>query len=101
MKQTKVETRYYKTTTVNGELQFQIQEYATAKVTPMHERIRTHYPAETRIGQVVTILGCMSMFVIDKTIASDDWKWAHEQAVKQYRAKRAQAVAARHLLRTN
>jgi len=95
----RIATRYYKTTTVNGELQFQIQEYTTAKVTPMHKRIRDFYPAETRIGQVVTILGCMSMFVIDKTIASDDWGWAHEQAVKQYRVKRALAVAARHLAR--
>jgi len=97
----RVATRYYKTTNVNGELQFQIQEYTTAKLTPMHERIRNYYPAETRIGQVVVVLGFMPMIVIDKTIASDDWGWAHEQAVKQYRVKRAQAVAARHLLRTN
>ena len=82
----RVATRYYKTTNVNGELQFQIQEYTTAKLTPMHERIRNYYPAETRIGQVVTIGGCFSMFVIEKRIASKDWEWAYVQAVKQYRA---------------
>ncbi len=97
----RVATRYYKTTNVNGELQFQIQEYTTAKLTPMHERIRNYYPAETRIGNVVNPIGLFPMFVIDKHIASDDWQWAHDQAVKQYPAKRAQAVAARHLLRTN
>ena len=97
----RVATRYYKTTNVNGELQFQTQEYVTAKLTPMHERIRNYYPAETRIGQVVAVLGFMPMFMIDKHITSDDWQWAHDQAVKQHRAKRAQAVAARHLLRTN
>ena len=49
----RVETRYYKTTNVNGAMQFQILEYATVKVTPMHERIRDYYPAETRIGKVI------------------------------------------------
>ena len=97
----RVATRYYKTTNVNGELQFQIQQYTTAKLTPMHERIRNYYPAETRIGNVVNPYGLFSMFVVEKHIVSNDWNWAHEQAVKQYRAKRAQAVAARHLLRTN
>ena len=89
---TKVETRYYKTTNVNGAMQFQILEYATAKLTPMHERIRNYYPAETRIGTVIHPLGAFPMFVIDKHIASNDWRWAHEQAVKQYRAKRLQAT---------
>ena len=60
--------------------------------TPMHERIRDYYPAETRIGKVINSLGCFPMFVIEKHIASNDWKWAHEQAVKQYRAKRLQAA---------
>ena len=88
----RVETRYYKTANVNGAMQFQFLEYATAKVTPMHERIRNYYPAETRIGQMVDSLGCFPMFVIEKHIASNDWKWAHEQAVKQYRAKRLQTA---------
>ena len=96
---TRTETRYYKTINVNGELQFQIQEYTTAKVTPMHKRIRDFYPAETRIGEVVQLLGCMDMFVIDKTIASDDWGWAHKQASIQYRVKRELAVAASRLAR--
>lgn len=87
----RVATQYYKTTNVNGELQFQIQEYTTAKITPMHERIRNHYPAETRIGNIVNLRNLFPMFVVTKTIASNDWNWAHEQAVKQYRAKRAQA----------
>ena len=87
-----VATRYYKTTNVNGELQFQIQEYTTTKVTPMHERIRNYYPAQTRIGTIVTMLGCLGLVVIDKVIASNDWNWAHEQALKQYRAKRLQAA---------
>jgi hypothetical protein len=95
----RVETRYYKTTNVNGAMQFQFLEYATAKLTPMHERIRDFYPAETRIGKVVDstkcfpmFVGCFPMFIIEKHIASKDWKWAHEQAVKQYRAKRLQTA---------
>ena len=88
----RVATRYYKTTNVNGELQFQIQQYTTAKLTPMHERIRNYYPAETRIGNVVNPIGLFPMFVVEKQIASNDWNWAHEQAVKQYCAKRAQAA---------
>ena len=95
----RVQTRYYKTTNVNGELQFQTQEYVTAKLTPMHERIRNYYPAQTSIGNVVNPIGLFPMFVVDKQIASNDWNWAHEQAVKQYRAKRAQAVTERHLKR--
>lgn len=88
----RVSTQYYKTANVNGKLQLQILEYATAKVTPMHERIRHHYPARTSIGNIVAPRGCWSMFCIDTRIESDDWKWAHEQAVKQYRAKRLQAA---------
>jgi len=92
LENSRVETRYYKTTSVNGAMQFQFLEYATAKLTPMHERIRDYYPAETRIGKVVDSTKCFPMFVIEKHIASNDWKWAHEQAVKQYRAKRLQAA---------
>ena len=88
-----VATRYYKTTNVNGELQFQIQEYTTARLTPMHERIRNYYPAQTRIGTVSNMLGCLALIVIDEVIASKDWIWAHEQAIKQYRAKRRLGAA--------
>jgi len=85
-KPSKVETQYCKTTTVNGVVRLKMLQYVTAKLTPMHEHIRNYYPAETRIGQVVTIGGCFSMFVIEKRIASKDWEWAFVQAVKQYRA---------------
>ena len=91
-KPSKVETQYCKFTTVNGVVRLKMLQYVTAKLTPMHERIRNYYPAQTSIGNVVNPIGLFPMFVVEKQIASNDWNWAHEQAVKQYRAKRAQAA---------
>ena len=92
MKQSKVETRYYKIKMNKGETKFEFHKYATAKVTPMHERIRTHYPAETVFGNVIQQEGLWGFFVVEKTIASDDWQWAKAAAQKLAKEKRKKTL---------
>lgn len=92
MKQSKVETRYYKIKMNKGETKFEFHKYATAKVTPMHERIRTHYPAETVFGNVIQQEGLWGFFVVEKTIASDDWQWAKAAAQKLIKEKRKKTL---------
>ena len=97
MNASKIRTRYFKTTNVNGETKFELQEYTTSKLTRMHERIRNHYPAETAIGSVMNagegkVPFWFGLFVIERHIASKDWEWAREQNSKQIKAKRLQAA---------
>ena len=92
MKQSKVETRYYQIKINKGETKFSLHRYSTAKVTRMHERIRTHYPAETVFGNVIQLEGLCGFFCIEKIIASDDWQWAKAAAQKLAKEKRKKTL---------